>query len=1645
MPSLRRGGPRRPNSNNPTAAPQLEEVVVLDAEVELDTGKNGKDKNAQDLTTEDREQDEPPSWQVFEFDDLATARERTKELQVLVALHQTTTPSGATTADGWTNSSGWLTEGVIPCHWAGVVCNSDQFVVGLELHNNNLQGTLPASLLWELSYLIRVDLSLNPNLVVDMEQKVIVTTSTSTSTSTNTVDNNNNPPLVVVVSKQEFTPSAAAASQVLFGTNNKDDGVIAPVEYLNISHTATQQLNGVSDLGTTLQVLDLSSTQVQRLSQADLGPLAQLTFLAMNHLNLQRNNDPLLAWLPAFPNATTATATSFSTTATASEDFPLRNLRYWYASNASLAGTIPAFLQQAPRFPELPLKLQYLDWSYNQLTGSLPVDFLAAKFPESTPSLDVLLQHNQLTGGIPSSLSRFSNLFLGVTDNQMTDPVPEELCKSNEWMDGAVDSYGCSAILCPAGTFNALGRQLYLDAPCLPCPGTTTKTTLFLGQTTCDEMLQLVLDHPDAPQVNDTTAVVVGDTAVVGDDDDDESWNNDNEGVGDDDNAITAVPEDVPVVAAELEPVEAAEENVDPQYQALADFYQATGGPDWTNNDGWLEQGTSGGGGGGPNNNAQNSVCDWFGVSCQRGAIRELLLPGNNLQGTVPPLFFQEVDTLQSVFLQDNPELVVDFSQINSTLSELEDLILSRTATTTLQGISNFPELRILNANGTQLAGPSSVTEIYNLTKLRTLNIANNNLEQGIPRSISNLVNLVSFRASNAALTGTLPSDIGQLRELVALDLSGNNLEGPLSSDSLNALQDLRILDLHGQTSGIGGPLPALEGLRSLLQVDLSANAITGPIPLDFLSGIRDRSRNIDVSLKGNQISGSVPLELSLFQSLNLDVTDNQIESIPEAFCSLDQWMNGLVSEFGCDAIVCPPGTSNAYGRTISAEAPCTVCSEEPLLYYGSASCSSTASTSESPNMPTTIPPSSSTGDSVSQNDSLTSESTGIPTTAPSSTAANDGNSQNDSLANALTDSPTMASTSTTADAGVAQTDSPTNQPTVIPTIAPSSTAADDSIAPSTDIPTTAPSPSTADSNGQSISSTSEPNDITTMTPSSTGADDSLSQREILELLYTATDGESSWLRKDNWLDSDINVCEWYGVACGDGLQVQALELSANGLKGTTPPDLFQLSRLERLFLDANRELVVDLSSIGSKVSSNLRAIVAGNTATASAVGISMAPALQMLDLNATSVGSEVLDEISSLTSLQTLNLGNTRLDRALPNEIGDFAAEMRELIAPNASLTGTIPASLGRLTRLVVLNLGDNMLTGPLPESFRDLVHLQILDLHRQNPSAGGIRGQLLPFDQIRSIAQMDLSSNSLSGSIPASFLSGISDKSEGLDVILKNNLLSGRIPDALASFTELNLDVTSNLISGVPDTLCSQGLWMNGNVDSYGCDAILCPPGTYNAFGRQLADNEPCDDCVESPEPFFGAASCSGTSSESGTDPNPWSSAGIDLNMTVSPTQIGSPIQMEKQTCPDGNVCENGGICVETDNGSSYTCDCFGTGQIPFAGDHCQFPATSLCSPSAPYTSFCVNGGACISLVQVGAEHGNCSCPEGFDGQFCQVTTTISPEFSTEESPTIPSGSEEGMESWQMVLVFVLPALAILIILAMIVGAYSWKKRRL
>ena len=89
-------------------------------------------------------------------------------------------------------------------------------------------------------------------------------------------------------------------------------------------------------------------------------------------------------------------------------------------------------------------------------------------------------------------LSPSLSLFRSLADNRITE-LPNVLCDDDdEFMDGLVgelDENKCDAILCPPGTYSAVGRQTQVGVLCQECPGETElekkEQAPFYGQLKC--------------------------------------------------------------------------------------------------------------------------------------------------------------------------------------------------------------------------------------------------------------------------------------------------------------------------------------------------------------------------------------------------------------------------------------------------------------------------------------------------------------------------------------------------------------------------------------------------------------------------------------------------------------------------------------------------------------------------------------------------------------------------------------------------------------------------------------------------------------------------------------------------------------------------------------------------------------------------------------------------------------------------------------------------------------------------------------------------------------------------------------------------------------------------------------------------------
>lgn len=314
-------------------------------------------------------------------------------------------------------------------------------------------------------------------------------------------------------------------------------------------------------------------------------------------------------------------------------------------------------------------------------------------------------------------------------------------------------------------------------------------------------------------------------------------------------------------------------------------------------------------------------------------------------------------------------------------------------------------------------------------------------------------------------------------------------------------------------------------------------------------------------------------------------------------------------------------------------------------------------------------------------------------------------------------------------------------------------------------------------------------------------------ERRHLVRLYQSCGGRE-WYQKDGWVSSDP-YCTWHGITCNDGGSVVAIELGSNNLVGSVPVDVYDFAELTALHLFSN-PLRFSFEGIGS--SNKLQDLRLDSTATFKLGGLENLQSLTALSLGFNGVRGEFPTEIRRLENLQTLDLSNNKLEGPLP----DFLSELQEL---------------------QTLRVDVNSLTGQLP-SFNGLTHLTTLDI----------------------------ANNNLNGTIPNDFIAGVETSSstspEQVYINLSNNKITGGVPAELDRLDTLRLFLRENEITSLPESFCDNQNWNAGDVESFGCDGILCPPGTFNRYGRSRkgADCLPCFDDGDS-KLFYGQVTCENT----------------------------------------------------------------------------------------------------------------------------------------------------------------------------------------
>ena len=231
----------------------------------------------------------------------------------------------------------------------------------------------------------------------------------------------------------------------------------------------------------------------------------------------------------------------------------------------------------------------------------------------------------------------------------------------------------------------------------------------------------------------------------------------------------------------------------------------------------------------------------------------------------------------------------------------------------------------------------------------------------------------------------------------------------------------------------------------------------------------------------------------------------------------------------------------------------------------------------------------------------------------------------------------------------------------------------------------------------------------------------SISTVAALAVLYVSTNGDD-WSNRTNWM-SDFPLSQWYGVTTDAEGRVTGLALGDNGLTGSIPRQLANISSLERLDLSCN-----DLSGAIPKELGRLTS-------------------LKVLDLSLNELSGTVPKELGRLTSLKVLDLSLNELSGTIPKELGQLTG-LQQLNLSFNDLSGATPKELGNLSSLQRLNLSFNDLSGHIPSELHGLINLEALNLSA-NRLAGGIPPEFSSLVKLKTMRMWG--NNNLGGCVPS------------------------------------------------------------------------------------------------------------------------------------------------------------------------------------------------------------------------------------------------------------------------------------------------------
>ena len=170
-----------------------------------------------------------------------------------------------------------------------------------------------------------------------------------------------------------------------------------------------------------------------------------------------------------------------------------------------------------------------------------------------------------------------------------------------------------------------------------------------------------------------------------------------------------------------------------------------------------------------------------------------------------------------------------------------------------------------------------------------------------------------------------------------------------------------------------------------------------------------------------------------------------------------------------------------------------------------------------------------------------------------------------------------------------------------------------------------------------------------------------------------------NFVHRDRWL-SITHECAWKGVACDERDFVTEIMLESNNLSGTIPIELSNLAHLKKLSLENGHLGGTIPSSIGQMTELEVLDLDYNELSGSLPQELAGAKSLSMIDLNGNNITGSI-QVLSELPNLRFIAVHSTLVSGVVPSEMGDLG-ELQVFTLHSTMLEGPMPRTVCQKTK---------------------------------------------------------------------------------------------------------------------------------------------------------------------------------------------------------------------------------------------------------------------------------------------------------------------------------------------------------------------------